>query len=78
MFELSDREFEELWPGLERLLNNTGRPWDALDVEAARQRERRIRSQRLAEYRAAVPAAGRRAGSRAAGGRVPDNVERVS
>ena len=21
MFELSDREFEELWPGLERLLN---------------------------------------------------------
>ena len=32
MFELSDREFEELWPGLERLLNNTGRPWDALDV----------------------------------------------
>jgi len=24
MFELSDREFEELWPGLERLLNNTG------------------------------------------------------
>ena len=31
MFELSDREFEELWPGLERLLNNTGRPWDALD-----------------------------------------------
>ena len=32
MFELSDREFEELWPGLEKLLNNTGRPWDALDV----------------------------------------------
>ena len=32
MFELCDREFEELWPGLERLLNNTGRPWDALDV----------------------------------------------
>jgi hypothetical protein len=32
IFELSDREFEELWPGLERLLNNTGRPWDALDV----------------------------------------------
>jgi hypothetical protein len=32
MFELSDAEFEELWPGLERLLNNTGRPWDALDV----------------------------------------------
>jgi hypothetical protein len=29
MFELSDQEFEELWPGLERLLNNTGRPWDA-------------------------------------------------
>ena len=24
MFELSDREFAELWPGLERLLNNTG------------------------------------------------------
>ena len=34
MFELSDREFEELWPGLERLLNNTGRPWDALDVRS--------------------------------------------
>ena len=32
MFELSDREFEELWPGLERLLNNTGRSWDALYV----------------------------------------------
>jgi hypothetical protein len=32
MFELSDREFEELWPGLERPLNITGRPWDALDV----------------------------------------------
>ena len=32
MFELSDRVFEELWPGLERLLNNTGRSWDALDV----------------------------------------------
>ena len=32
MFELSDREFEELWPGLEKLLNNTGRPWDALGV----------------------------------------------
>jgi hypothetical protein len=26
LFELSDAEFEELWPGLERLLNNTGRP----------------------------------------------------
>ena len=25
MFESSDREFEELWPGLERLLNNTVR-----------------------------------------------------
>jgi len=36
MFELSDRELEELWPGLERLLNNTGRPWDALDVTAAK------------------------------------------
>jgi hypothetical protein len=23
MFELSDAEFEELWPGLERLLSNT-------------------------------------------------------
>lgn len=32
MFELSDREFEDLLPGLERRLNNTGRPWDALDV----------------------------------------------
>jgi hypothetical protein len=32
MFELSDREYEELWPGLERLLNKTRRPWDALDV----------------------------------------------
>jgi hypothetical protein len=32
MFELSDAEFEELWPGFEKLLNNTGRPWDALDV----------------------------------------------
>ena len=32
MFELSDREFKELWPGLERLLNNTGRSWGALDV----------------------------------------------
>ena len=32
MFELTDREFEELWKELERLLNNTGRPWDALDV----------------------------------------------
>jgi hypothetical protein len=32
MFELSDAEFEELWPGLERLLNNAGRPCDALDV----------------------------------------------
>ena len=31
MFELSDVEFEELWPGLERLLNKTGRPWDALE-----------------------------------------------
>ena len=30
MFELSDREFEELWPALERLPNNTERPWDAL------------------------------------------------
>ena len=29
MFELSDAEFGA-WPGLERLLNNTGRPWDAL------------------------------------------------
>ena len=36
MFELSDAEFEALWPGLERLLNNTGRPWDALDVETAK------------------------------------------
>jgi hypothetical protein len=25
MFELSDAEFQELWPRLERLLNNTGR-----------------------------------------------------
>jgi hypothetical protein len=32
VFALSDREFEELWPGLERLLNNTGRPWDGLAV----------------------------------------------
>jgi len=30
MFELSDREFEGLWPALERLPNNTERPWDAL------------------------------------------------
>ena len=30
MVELSDREFEELWPALERLPNNTERPWDAL------------------------------------------------
>jgi hypothetical protein len=34
MFELSDAEFEELWPKLERLLNNTGRPWDALDARS--------------------------------------------
>jgi hypothetical protein len=27
MFELSDREFEELWPGLERLLNTAGLSW---------------------------------------------------
>ena len=39
MFELSDRDFEELWPGLERLLSNTGRPWDALDVETAKKRK---------------------------------------
>jgi hypothetical protein len=32
MFELSDREFEELSPGLERLLNNTGCSWDAIDI----------------------------------------------
>ena len=32
MFELSDREFEAMWPGLERRLNNAGRPWDAVDV----------------------------------------------
>ena len=31
MLELSDAEFDDLWPGLERLLNSTGRPWDALD-----------------------------------------------
>ena len=39
MFELSDREFEELWPGWERLLNNTGRPWDAFAVETAKGRK---------------------------------------
>jgi hypothetical protein len=27
MFELSDLEFEELWPGLERLLNTAGLSW---------------------------------------------------
>src|SRR5215475_8853806 len=32
MFELSDREFEELSPGLEGLLNNTGCSWDAIDI----------------------------------------------
>jgi hypothetical protein len=35
MFELFDQEFEELGPGFERLLNNTGRfPVDLTDCAA--------------------------------------------
>src|SRR5215471_12858879 len=32
MFELSDREFEELWPGLERPPAQYRGPWDGFDV----------------------------------------------